>query len=414
MKEMRKLYQKRVTAKLADGIQFSEARHCDPAARYLRPATRVQPPEARDQQPATRDQRPETRDKKRASRNLMFLYLTLFASIFIFLIPVLNAAMTGEAREAFRETIHTLSALGDRSTGTAGSQAAADYIKTRFEQLGYETVGIHKFSVPVIQDEESVLSIPARNISIPIRSIRGNAVTPQTIPSPGIRAPLVYVSNGDLSNLNGKLIEGAIILMELESGKNWLNAADLGARALIYVDRGNSSRIQFEEKFELSPLQFPRFWMPFDQLLAMFPGFEDRPDGLVAQEIQLESKIRWKNVISKNVYAIVPGSDPELQEQSVLVEAFYDSTVWVTGLSPGADEALSIATLLNLARYLRDNPPQRTVIMVATSGHAQTLAGMRDMMWSMTTRSKIQRQMKRELKALIKKSRKVGPCQASP
>ena len=342
-----------------------------------------------------------------ASLKVRFLGLAICILMTLMTIPVAFAAVSETDREAFRETINTLSALGDRSTGTAGSRAAADYIKTRFEQLGFETVGIHKFSVPVIQDEKSVLSIPARNISIPIRSIRGNAVTPQTIPSPGIRAPLIYVSNGDLSNLNGKLIEGAIILMELESGKNWLNAADLGASALIYVDRGNSSRIQFEEKFELSPLQFPRFWMPFDQLLAMFPGFEDRPGGLVAQEIQLESKISWKNVISENVYAIIPGSDPELQEQSVLVEAFYDSTVWVTGLSPGADEALSIATLLNLARYLKDNPPQRTVIMAATSGHAQTLAGMRDLMWSMTTRSKIQRKMKRELKALVKKSRNV-------
>ena len=46
-----------------------------------------------------------------------------------------------------------------------------------------------------------------------------------------------------VSELNGKVIQGAIILMELESGKSWLKVADLGARALIYVDRGNSSRI---------------------------------------------------------------------------------------------------------------------------------------------------------------------------
>ena len=87
-----------------------------------------------------------------------------------------------------------------------------------------------------------------------------------------------------------------------------------------------------------------------------------------------------------------------------MVEAFFDSTARVAGLSPGADEALSVATLLNLARYLRDNPPRRTVIMVATSGHAQALAGLRDLMWSLTTRPKIQRQMKRDLKALVKKS----------
>jgi hypothetical protein len=142
------------------------------------------------------------------------------------------------------------------------------------------------------------------------------------------------------------------------------------------------------------------------QLEDLFPGFATKPAGLVAESVQLESTIRWRNIISQNVYAIVPGIDPALEEQSVLVEAFYDSTAWVTGLSPGADEALSVATLLNVARYLRDNPPGRTVILVATSGHAQTLAGLRDLMWSITTRSKIQRQMKRDLKALVKKTRK--------
>ena len=293
----------------------------------------------------------------------------------------------------------------DRSTGTDGNQAAAVYIKERFEQLGFETIGTQKFAVPVVQDEKSTLSIPARGLSIPIRSLRGNAITPQTIPPSGLQAPLVYVGQGDLPDLNGKAIEGAIILMELDSGKNWLHVAELGAKALIYVDRGRSSRDLFEDKFELSPIQFPRFWIASDRLKTLFPGFETKPAGRVAEDVDLASKISWENVISQNIYGIIPGTDPKLQEQSVMVEAFYDSTVWVAGLSPGADEACSVATLLHLARYLKDHPPQRTVILVATSGHAQTLAGMRELMWSLTTRSKIQRQMKRDLKNLIKKSR---------
>ncbi len=55
----------------------------------------------------------------------------------------------------------------------------------------------------------------------------------------------------------------------------------------------------------------------------------------------------------------------------MLVEAFYDSTAWVAGLSPGADEASGVATLLFVAQYLKDHPPQRTVILAATSGHAR-------------------------------------------
>ena len=369
-------------------------------------------PEVSSNRPATRNPRSEprnsqrvTRNANRAPRNLMFLCLTLIAILSIFIVPGLLLATTDQDQEAFKETILKLSALGDRSTGTDGNQAAAAYIQARFEQLGFETIGTQKFAVPAVQDQKSTLYIPARNLSISISSLLGNAVTPQTIPPSGIQAPLIYVGNGDLADLNGKAIEGAIVLMELDSGKNWLYVADLGARALIYVDRGKSSRILFEEKYELSPIQFPRLWVSFDRLQDLFPGFETSPAGRVAEDVHLASNKSWKNVISKNIYAIVPGTDPKLQEQSVMVEAFYDSTVWVAGLSPGADEACSAATLLNLARYLKDNPPRRTVILVATSGHAQTLAGMRELMWGLTTRSKIQREMKRDLKKLIKQTR---------
>ncbi len=341
------------------------------------------------------------RHAQRATRNFICLGVTLVFLLLV-LTPATSAAINGN--EAFTETIRRLSSLGDRSTGTEGNQTAAAYIKDSFEQLGFETVGTQKFAVPVIQDEKITLGVPGRDISIPIRALRGNAVTPPAIPPPGFKAPLVYVGNGDLKDLNGKAIEGAIILMELESGKNWLQVADLGAKALIYVDRGKSSRILFEDKFELSPIQFSRFWISVDRLEDLFPEFEARPAGRVAEEVHLTSKSNWQNIISENIYAIVPGTDPVLKEQSVMVEAFYDSTAWVAGLSPGADEACSLATLLHLARYLKENPPGRTVLLLATSGHAQALAGMRELMWSLTTRSLIQRQMSRELKALIAKS----------
>jgi len=315
------------------------------------------------------------------------------------------AAAPGSAADLFAADIRNLSALGDRSSGSRGNQAAAAYIRDRFAALGIETVGSHQFNVATIKQKNSSLTIPERGLSIPIQPIRGNAVTPQTIAAPGIKGPLIYVGSGDFHELSGKAIEGSIILMELDSGKNWLYAADLGAKALIYLDRGNSTKALFEEKFELSPIQFPRFWMPLNRVQELFHDFETKPAGRLAETVQLLSDRSWAKMPTENVFAVIPGTDPELKEQSVLVEAFYDSTAWVPGISPGADEACGVATLLFLARYLKAHPPQRTVLLAATSGHAQSLAGMRELVWSFTTRSLIQRRMKRELKALINKSR---------
>jgi hypothetical protein len=315
-----------------------------------------------------------------------------------------GATQSDEAAE-FKQVIQHLSSLTDRSTGTAGNQTAAKYIKDKFVRLGVESVATQVFTVPVIRYAKSTLTLPDRGLTVPIRPIRANAITPQMVARPGISAPVIYVGGGELHKFNGKTIDGAIILMELESGKNWQYAANLGARALIYVDRGQSPKIFFEEKIELSPIQFPRFWMPLSQAIELFGDFEHHQHGIAADQANLISDARWENVATENIYGLIPGTDPKLQEQMVLVDAFYDSTAMVAGLSPGADEACGLATLFNLARFLKENPPQRTVLLVATGGHVQGLAGMRELVWSFSARSKDLREMQRELKALIKKTR---------
>jgi hypothetical protein len=156
--------------------------------------------------------------------------------------------------------------------------------------------------------------------------------------------------------------------MELDSGKNWLNAASLGARALIYLDRGDSTKSFFEEKFEISPIRFPRFRISLDKAGA-FRKIENISGNPGAEMVRLVSDTRWENVTARNIYCLVEGSHPELKEELVIVEAFYDSTSYVLGVSPGADEAGSIATLLAYARSLKEKP-SGTVSPVG--GHIRT------------------------------------------
>ena len=168
----------------------------------------------------------------------------LFWVLFWFFL--LSFPSVGESRNTptddFERVIKTFVAFGNRTTGTPGARSAAVYIKDRFSQLELESVGSQWFSVPVVRHGKSFFTVTEQNITFPIRPIQANAITPQTVPPPGLEGPLVYVGHGDLRHFNGKMVEGAIILMELDSGKNWLHAANLGAKALIYVDRGVSSK----------------------------------------------------------------------------------------------------------------------------------------------------------------------------
>ena len=308
--------------------------------------------------------------------------------------------------DSFSDVIDKFASLGDRSTGTAGNQEAAIYIKEEFERLGFETMGSYRFSVPIMQYEKSTLILSNRADPIDIHPIRSNAITPETAPPPGLSGPVIYVGRGELAQFNGKQIENSIILMELDSGKNWLHAANLGAKALIYIDRGIFPKLFFEEKLELSPLQFPRFWISLAQARQVFGDFEKAPAGQVAVEAQLISRISWQLAVSENIYCFITGVDPELSERLIMVEAFYDSTATVAGLAPGADEAVGIATLLELARFLKRHPPKRSVLLIASSGHAQSLAGMREMIWSISARSKDLRELKKSFASQAKNTRK--------
>jgi hypothetical protein len=166
------------------------------------------------------------------------LWWLAFVSLILFLFHAGAAAETpAEQAAQFKKTIQHLSSLTDRSTGTAGNQTAAKYIKEKFVQLGLESVATQVFTVAVVRYGKSTLTLPDRGLTVPIHPIRANTITPQMVARPGISAPVIYVGGGELHEFNDKTIEGAIILMELESGKNWQYAANLGARALIYVDR---------------------------------------------------------------------------------------------------------------------------------------------------------------------------------
>ena len=66
-----------------------------------------------------------------------------------------------------------------------------------------------------------------------LHPLQANAISPGTVAPEGLSGPLIYAGTGQLDEFNGRAVSGAIVLMEMNSGRNWINAANLGARALI-------------------------------------------------------------------------------------------------------------------------------------------------------------------------------------
>ncbi|WP_163340286.1 FtsX-like permease family protein [Desulfopila sp. IMCC35008] len=319
--------------------------------------------------------------------------------VFVLLLLVFSAPATATdtSNTDLFKTVSALSKYDSRRTGSAGYEEAVSYIEEFFNGLGLET-SYHYYTVPVRKTKSAELKIGSK--TYPLRPFLYNAITPGAT-NGVLTGPLYYVGTGSFDELDGKDIDGAIVVMEFESGRNWQTLASLGARGLIYLDRGHTrSNFFFREKQELSPVQFPCFWLEAEstELTSAISG----ENGLVTKKAELEAEVTWQDVTAKNVYTVIPGSDENLKDELLILEAFFDNEELVAGMAPGADGAVSIATLLYIADQLVKQPPKRSVMLIASSGHAQTLAGMRELMWSINTRSRELRSLRSELKSELK------------
>lgn len=323
-------------------------------------------------------------------RALFFLSFSLCLVVHFF-VPA--HAVTAVVGHSLRETIETLSSFGSRSTGSQGYEKAAEFIEQKLQTLGLEPKS-YLYELPIRRFLGAEIIFDGKKI--PLVPIINNSVTPEATDGT-LSAPLYYVGKGQLQEIDNKDIQGSIVLIDFDSGRNWQVLASLGAKAAIFLQGDNSQeRIFFSEKQELTPLQFPCFWMKRDQAIKSFGPLKNQDTPLISK-VELQSRCVWENYLAKNIYSLIEGTDPQLGKELLIIEAFFDNEEFVYANSPGADAATSIATFLKIAESLAAQPQQRSIMLVATSGQAQTLAGMRDLIWSINARSKDLRDRKRQL-----------------
>ena len=280
--------------------------------------------------------------------------------------------LTGAVSEArLAETVRWMAAQGSRVAGYPGADRAADHIEQQFRAVGLQDVRREAFPITVPVDEEAHLHLNGQKLRV--YPLWPNQVRTSQLPPDGIRGNLIYVRDGQLQQFRGKPVEGSIALMDFNTGNNWLNAARLGARAIVFIEPETTNRGEAEAKFIGIPLDVPRFWLPRQHAAKLIALAETQPD----LQAKLTCRMPWQVRTGYNIVGVIPGSDPALKDQWIVVTAYYDSISIVPSLAPGADSAAGIASLLELARVFRQYPPKRSVMFVALSGHFQALEGVR-------------------------------------
>ncbi|GAB2633873.1 M28 family peptidase [Belliella aquatica] len=100
-------------------------------------------------------------------------------------------------------------------------------------------------------------------------------------------------------------------------------------------------------------------------------------------KVEVVGKIN-RDIVGKNVVAVIEGTDPLLKDQYVMLSAHYDH-VGVgrpdangDSIYNGArDNAVGTVAVMNAARYFAENPPKRSILLCAWTAEEKGLLGSR-------------------------------------
>ena len=302
--------------------------------------------------------------------------------------------------------VEYLTNLGTRATGYTGNLLAAQYIYDKLVEYGLVNVTYHNFTVVDAVSHGANITVGGETVQV--HPLLPNLVCPSTTGPGGIKGPLVYAGNGYLEDFDGWPINGSIVLMDWDTLDRWLNAARLGAKAVVFLHSTDPSHTLYGDtntkNLPETPLNFPRFYADQEATSRLLAHL-DIPEKKASGEALLLSTQRFERVETQNVLGWVEGTSPTdngwTAEESIwgwtnpykfpvayfAISSYYDSGSIAPSAAPGAQEALGIATLLELAKFLSQpgNRPVHSVPFVAFGAHHQGQGGMRfalDYLWN--------------------------------
>jgi hypothetical protein len=108
------------------------------------------------------------------------------------------------------------------------------------------------------------------------------------------------------------------------------------------------------------------------------------PFSLIGVSVSLDGSFTEERIPTWNVVGMVPGTDPAMSEEYVVVSAHLDSTAprEEGEINNGADDnASGCAGLIEIAGAVASEPPRRSVIFVLCSGEEAACIGSRHFVW---------------------------------
>lgn len=273
-------------------------------------------------------------------------------------------------RSGLERHFQALSAPSTRLAGSDGEAAALDYVESHFRKLGLLRVRREPFQVSIADPEaRGVLTGSSGSWRAELHPLWPNLVRTSTC---DVEGPLVYGRYGTLADLSGKRIDGAIVVLEFNSGANWRQAFKLGAKAVVFLEPAEMNRSEAEQKFSSAPLAAPRFYLPIRSAGPVLDA------AFREERVRLVCRQRWVVRETYNVLGDLPGTDATATDERIVLAASADSNSVVPSLAPGASGAAGLAAMLRLAELAAARPGRRPMTFAAIAASGLSLQGWRE------------------------------------
>jgi hypothetical protein len=311
-------------------------------------------------------------------------------------------------------------AMEGRDTGSAGHDRAAKYVAERFAKAGLQPAGenggwfqtLSLQEVRVEKEGTSFSVVRDQGARVDLRFLHQITVRPSPILPANLNAPLAfrgYCSASEIGNVRGKVVVcfGARRTGMTTGGQRLEAAAKAGALGIINVD---------DPGFTIEPSRWPEAYarsvgfrdaalpahpemvvmrLSADALAVVLEGAGLRADAIlkagaasqplpsfdIPARISGMFAISQRQLQSDNVLAILPGTDPVLKDEFVLVSAHLDGYGFGEPVKGDAlyngtfDDAAYVATLIRLAESPAGKGFKRSVVLAAYTGEEKGLLG---------------------------------------
>jgi Zn-dependent M28 family amino/carboxypeptidase len=327
--------------------------------------------------------------------------------------------------------------LKGRETGSPGHREAAEYVARHFREAGLKPGGTDGFFQPVpfksrrIVEEKSSLALVRGSEVVPVMLGDEATFSMRIEPAPHVEAPMVFVGYGlqvpeaRHDDLAGFDLKGKVVLL-LTGGPSsipgpllahyqntrWSYLKQAGAIGVVSIQNPKGQDIPWERSklarflpsmaiadpgldetvgqqlaVTVNPATAEKFFEgsghTFRELLELSNAGQVLPRFAVPSSIRAAVAIETQMLSSDNVVGILPGVDPVLKNEYVVVSAHLDHVG--VGTMPGdaiyngaMDNASGVATLIEAAAAAAAKKTlKRSVVFLAVTAEEKGLLGSR-------------------------------------